>query len=187
MIIFNGNFGTFQKCIHLLLISLIWIISIIIIKKISRTYFYFNEETHKNKIISKKDWIIIFLCLLACKILTFIDWNTLKVIGEFNIKGLIYFSIQYVYYFIEVALICHIIAYGQKAFEVLFKKKQEIPFGGFVLGFTWGTLHFISRGSLDIWNGISCIIFSILSGTMYLKLNRNRKLSYIFIALGYLL
>ena len=36
-----------------------------------------------------------------------------------------------------------------------------------------GAFHFVSRGvGLEIWNGISTMIFSVLSGVMYLRLNR---------------
>jgi hypothetical protein len=85
-----------------------------------------------------------------------------------------------------VALVLLIIIFGQKAFETLLKKKIQIPFGGILLALTWGDMHFVSR-DIDFWNGISCMIFSILSGIMYLKLKRKITYAYIFIALGYLL
>ncbi|MPM75807.1 NAD(P)H-hydrate epimerase [bioreactor metagenome] len=101
-------------------------------------------------------------------------------------KNLVYFAVQYSYYICEIGLMCLIIVYGQKAFETLIRKSSEIPFGGVVLALTWGAVHFFSRG-IDIWNGVSCMIVSILSGIMYLRLKKNLGYSYIFIALGYLL
>ena len=51
-----------------------------------------------------------------------------------------------------------------------------------------GAFHFVSRGvGLEIWNGISTMMFSVLSGVMYLRLNRKYLYSYLFIAIGYLL
>ena len=45
----------------------------------------------------------------------------------------------------------------------------------------------MSRGvGLKIWNGISTMIFSVLSGVMYLRLNRQCLYSVLFIAIGYL-
>lgn len=186
-LIFNGEFGVYQKCIHLLSISVIWAISMIAISRVSKKYIVLEEGTNKSNTISIRSWIIVLLCLLGCKVMTFIDWHTLKVIGEWKNKEIIYFLTQYIYYFFEIGLICSIISYGQRAFEVLLRQKSHIPFGGLILAVTWGAMHFFSRGVIDPWNGISCMIFSVLSGIMYLKLNKNTKLSYIFIALGYLL
>lgn len=89
---------------------------------------------------------------------------------------------------VEVILVFLIIIYGQKAIETLLKKESSIPFGGIILAVTWGAFHFISRGvGFEIWNGISTMIFSVLSGVMYLRLNKNFLCSYLFIAIGYLL
>ena len=85
-------------------------------------------------------------------------------------------------------LVILIIIYGQKAIETLLKKESPIPFGGIILAMTWGAMHFVSRGvGLEIWNGISTMMFSVLSGVMYLRLNRKYLYSYLFIAIGYLL
>lgn len=85
-------------------------------------------------------------------------------------------------------LVLLIIIYGQKAMETLLKKESQIPFGGIILGLTWGAFHFVSRGvGLEIWNGISTMIFSVLGGAVYLRLNRKCLYSYLFIAVGYLL
>ena len=85
-------------------------------------------------------------------------------------------------------LVMLIIIYGQTAIETLLKKEILIPFGGIILAMTWGAMHFVSRGvGLEIWNGISTMMFSVLSGVMYLRLNRKYLYSYLFIAIGYLL
>jgi hypothetical protein len=65
------------------------------------------------------------------------------------------------------------------------KKESPIPFGGIILAMTWGAFHFVSRGAgLEIWNRISAMIFSVLSGVMYLRLNRKYLYIYLFIAIG---
>ena len=54
--------------------------------------------------------------------------------------------------------------------ETLLKKESQLPFGGMILAVTWGTFHFVSRGAgIEIWNGISTMIFSVLSGVMYVR------------------
>lgn len=175
-----------EKSIHSVLTAGLWAISIVAIIKFSQKYYGFPEKNKSDHKINPRAWLVTWLCFSVCKLITFIDWHTLKIIGEFQIKEPIQFLAQYVYYIFEMGLVCLIIIYGQKAFETLLKRKTQIPFGGILLAFTWGILHFASRG-IDLWNGTSCMIFSILSGVMYLKLNRKITYSYIFIALGYLL
>lgn len=182
-----SNYTANQRSIHHLIMVLIWIIYICSILFYSKKQYEFPKNT-KTATISTKDWIISFLCLAGCKIMTFIDWHTLKVIGEIQNKDIFQFIAQYMYYILEIVIVLLIIIYGQKAFECLLKKETNIPFGGIVLALTWGIFHFVSRGvGIEVWNGISCIIFSILSGIMYLKLGRNYLYSYLFIAIGYLL
>ena len=183
----DGNYTITEKSIYSTLTATLWAISIIAIVKFSRKHYSYPEEIKNNDNVNAKDWVITLLCFSACKLMTLIDWHTLKIIGEFQIKEPIQFLTQYVYYLFEVGVIFLIIIYGQKAFETLLKKNSQIPFGGLLLAFTWGVVHFISRGTIDYWNGISCMIFSILSGIMYLKLKRKISYSYAFIALGYLL
>lgn len=180
------EYTSIEKSIHHILTAVILTISVVIIIKFSRKHYNYPEKSKNEDKIYAREWLITWLCFIGCKLITFIDWHTLKIIGEFQEKDPIQFFAQYVYYVVEIALICLIIIFGQKAFETLLKRKTQIPFGGIVLAFTWGCFHFISRG-IDLWNGASCMIFSVLSGIMYLKLNRKIAYSYIFIALGYLL
>ena len=85
-------------------------------------------------------------------------------------------------------MILLIIIYDQKSMDGLLGKESPVPFGGIILAATWGVFHFVSRGvGLEIWNGISTMIFSVLSGVMYLNLQKKYLWSYLFIAVGYLL
>lgn len=180
------NYTATQRSVHHLIIVVIWLIYLYWIVSCSKKH---DKLSITKKVpISTKNWIIAFLCLTACKVMTFIDWQTLKVIGEIQEKNALQFIAQYMYYLVEIVIILLIIIYGQKAFETLLNKTSSIPFGGILLAMTWGIFHFVSRGvGIEVWNGISCIIFSILSGLMYLKLGRNFLYSYLFIAIGYLL
>jgi len=154
----------------------------------SRKHYHFPVRRNKTDKISLKNWVVTLACFIGCKIITFIDWHTLKIVGEAQGKTVFQFCVQYLYYIFEVMLVILIIIYGQKAIETLLKKESPIPFGGIILAVTWGAFHFVSRGvGLEIWNGISTMIFSVLSGVMYLRLNRKCLYSYLFIAMGYLL
>lgn len=182
------NYTANQRSVHCIIMVFIWAVVIVMVLFFSKKYFRFPSRENKEDTPSLKNWVITYACLIGCKILTFIDWHTLKIVGEIQGKNTYQFCAQYLYYIFEVILILLIIIYGQKAIETLLKKESPIPFGGMILAVTWGAFHFVSRGvGLEIWNGISTMIFSILSGIMYLKLNRKYLYSYLFIAVGYLL
>jgi len=182
------NYTTNQRSIHHIIMAFLWTVFIATLLFFSKIYFHFPSGQNKEEKISLKNWLITFSCLIGCKIMTFIDWHTLKIIGEAQNKNTYQFFTQYLYYIFEVMLVLLIIIYGQKAIETLLKKESPIPFGGIILAVTWGAFHFVSRGvGLELWNGLSTMIFSVLSGVMYLRLNKKYLYSYLFIAIGYLL
>lgn len=182
------NYTADQRSVHCIIMAVMWAAVIAVIRFFSQRQLHFPSKDTKENKPSRKNRIIALVCLTGCKILTFIDWHTLKVVGEARGKTAYQFCAQYLYYISEVMLVLLIIIYGQKAMETLLKKESPIPFGGLILAVTWGAFHFVSRGvGLEIWNGISTMIFSVLSGIMYVRLNRNRLYSYLFIAIGYLL
>ncbi|MGM0124949.1 hypothetical protein IGI37_002343 [Enterococcus sp. AZ194] len=180
------NYSNSQKGGHWIMAAILWLISS------SCVIAYGNQLTEKISYLSyqkleQKNWIIVGFLLIICKIITFIDWQTLKVIGEFQKKNNLYlFTTQYLYYFIEIFLVLLIVIFAQKAFELWQGKTSTTPFGGLFLALTWGAFHFISTGG-DLWNGFSCMVFSIICGFAYLYLIRNIPLFYLFLCVGYLL
>lgn len=182
------NYTAQQRSIHHIIMVFMWAVFIGVLLLFSKKYYRFPTSGIQEEKISPKNWIVTLACFIGCKIMTFIDWHTLKVIGEAQGKTTFQFYAQYLYYIFEVMLVTLIIIYGQKAVETFLKKESSIPFGGIILAMTWGIFHFISRGvGIEIWNGISTMILSVLSGEIYLKLNRKWLHSYLFIAMGYLL
>ena len=179
------NYTMQQRSIHCIIMVFMWAFFIGVLLLFSRKHYHFPEMGSKRDKISSKSWIVTLACFIGCKIMTFIDWHTLKIVGEAQGKTVFQFCAQYLYYIFEVLLVILIIIYGQKAIETLLKKESPIPFGGIILAMTWGAIHFVSRGvGLEIWNGISTMIFSVLSGVMYLRLNRQCLYSYLFIAVA---
>ncbi len=183
-----GNYTTQQRSVHCIITAFLWAVFIGVLLIFSIKHYHFPTRGNQEDKISLKNWIATFACFIGCKIMTFIDWHTLKVIGEAQGKTIFQFCAQYLYYIFEVVLVTLIITYGQKAVETFLKKESSVPFGGIILAVTWGIFHFVSRGvGIEVWNGISTMIFSVLSGEIYLKLNRKWLHSYLFIAMGYLL
>lgn len=177
-----------QRSIHCIIMVFMWAVFIGVLLLFSKKHYCFPTRGTQVDKISLKNWIVTLICFIGCKIITFIDWHTFKVIGEAQGKTMFQFCAQYLYYIFEVMLVTLIIIYGQKAGETFLKKESSIPFGGIILAMTWGIFHFVSRGvGIEIWNGISTMIFSVFCGVMYIKLNRRWFHSYLFIAMGYLL
>ncbi|WP_050635850.1 hypothetical protein [Candidatus Stoquefichus sp. SB1] len=182
------NYTVNQRSLHCLMTAGLWAVFIIAVLVYTQKRYHFPIQKDNYQKILSRNWINVLICLIGCKIMTFIDWHTFKVIGEMQNKTIYQFSAQYIYYFFEVALILMIIIYGQKAIETYLHRESSIPFGGIILALTWGVFHFVSRGvGIEVWNGISCMIFSILGGFIYLNLKRKYGLSYLIIAIGYLL
>ena len=182
------NYTPYQRSIHCIIMAVLWAAVIGSILLFSRRRYDFPVKNLDTEKISSRDWIAAFLCLAACKVMTFIDWHTWKIIGEAKGKSVFSFLTQYLYYIFEVGLVLLIIMFGQKAAETGLKRESRIPFGGIILALTWGVFHFVSRGvGLEIWNGISCMLFSVLGGIMYLKMRKRCLYSYLLLAVGYLL
>ena len=140
------NYTMQQRSIHCIIMVFMWAFFIGVLLLFSRKHYHFPERGSKRDKISSKSWIVTLACFIGCKIMTFIDWHTLKIVGEAQGKTVFQFCAQYLYYIFEVLLVILIIIYGQKAIETLLKKESPIPFGGIILAMTWGAIHFVSRG-----------------------------------------
>ncbi len=140
------NYTMQQRSIHCIIMVFMWAFFIGVLLLFSRKHYHFPERGSKRDKISSKSLIVTLACFIGCKIMTFIDWHTLKIVGEAQGKTVFQFCAQYLYYIFEVMLVILIIIYGQKAIETLLKKESPIPFGGIILAMTWGAIHFVSRG-----------------------------------------
>ena len=135
------------------------------------------------KEMSLFQWGLLILGTVLCLISTWIDWGGSKVVKEFAKKGVL-FPLQYLYYFAEVVMVLLIIVFGQYAFEKWFKN-DKIPYGGILVGLTWGLGHWFSKGSLGF--GIYSAIGGFVFGGAYLLTRRNMKLSYLFLCIMFIL
>ncbi|MEG2145054.1 MAG: hypothetical protein RRY06_00300, partial [Lachnospiraceae bacterium] len=59
-----------------------------------------------------------------------------------------------------------------------------IPFGGIILAVTWGLVHIFTQGAST---GIYAVIQALLYGSVYMVFNKNYKITYIAIALMFML
>ncbi|MDE5884830.1 MAG: hypothetical protein K2H29_07140 [Oscillospiraceae bacterium] len=178
-----SEYNTIQSIIHWILTILCWAIMMIVLVKSSEKKLDFRVWNHEK--ITTKGIVISLILIVACIALNAYDWGSLKIVGEFQKKELIEFIFQYIYYMFEIGLVFLIVVFGQKFVESLLKKKSMIPFGGIVLGCTWGLIHILTQGS--IITGLGVIAFSLMYGIIYIALNRNTKYSYLAMVIAFII
>lgn len=181
----NYNWG-----VHWLITTVLWLTAVLLLVGYTHHRYGFPVKQEINERLEPIDWLILIVGMVISKVITYIDWGTLKIIGEFRIKAdVLKFASQYLYYFAEVMIVCLIVMYGQKAFETRSGKRSMIPYGGIVLALTWGGgIHFISNfQGIQIWNGISAMISAFIFGVCYLSVKRRKIIFYLFVAVAFLL
>lgn len=179
----SNNYSDLQKIIHWILTMICWGTMIIVLHKSAKKKLNFNVFSNNQP--TKKGVVITAILVIVCIILNALDWNTMKIIGEFQKKSIMVFIFQYLYYFVEVMLVYLIVAFGQKFFESLLKTNKNIPWGSVVLCFTWGVIHFMTKGT--IIDGLGTMAFSLMYGVIYLLLNKNTKYTYIALVLAFVI
>lgn len=172
----SSEWSTLEHIVHWLLTCLIWgSLGLVLLKHLPKIY---------KKNIEKKNIALAVVMIIISIIYTSIVWQGFKPIVELSNLGFGKFFIQYIYYAFESLLMMLIIAHGQKAFEIWFHKFDFIPFGGILLAVTWGLIHILTQGSST---GLYAVIQAFLYGSVYLALNKDYKISYIAIALMFMI
>ena len=124
---------------------------------------------------------IVLVGLMA--VMNFMDVGGLKIVHEFHRLGALKFTFQHLYYLAEVVLFTLIIVFGQKSLEKFFKK-ENVPYGGIIVGLTWGLAHWFTKGSIII--GLEGLVIGFLFGAIYLFLGKDFKKTYIVLALAFI-
>ncbi len=169
--------------IHWALTCIVWGIFAFLLIRRSKNYLHFNIFEHRDKPALRYILISIAILLGVAVLKNVLLWKGFKPLIEFKNLGFIKFVFQYVYYLFEVILVTLMIAFGNKAGELLFKNLL-LPWGGTFLGFTWGIAHIFTK---DFLTGIVLFFLSILFGTLYILLNRNIYYTYLFVSLIFIL
>ena len=185
------SYTTLQNIIHWFIICAVWIFGIwYVVREAAKKsdvdlYKNFKENSLVKgaKEMSVVQWGLLITGTVLCLISTWIDWDGSKFLAELKSKGFL-LPIQYLYYFVEVAMVLLIIVFGQYAFEKWFKN-DKIPYGGILVALTWGLGHWMTKGSLGV--GIYTAVGGFVFGGAYLLTNRNIKLSYLFLCIMFIL
>lgn len=177
------EFTTAECIIHWTVTILTWLLAAYLIVKSAKRNLGFQLRGTNSK------WTLVGIiasCILIglMLVINYIDVGGLKIIYEFHKLGILKFIFQHLYYLAEVVLFTLIIVFGQHSLEQLFRKKN-VPYGGIIVGLTWGLTHWFTKGS--IWIGLEGLVLGFLFGAIYLFLGRDFKKTYIVLALTFVI
>lgn len=177
------EFTEAESVIHWSVTIITWLVTAYLIVKSARKKldFQLRETTGRltmSGIISSGALIVIML------IVNYLDVGGLKIVYEFHRLGVLKFIFQHLYYLAEVILFTLIIVFGQKSAEKLFRK-DNIPYGGIIVGLTWGLAHWFTKGS--IWVGLEGLVAGFLFGAVYMFLGKDFWKTYIVLALAFII
>jgi uncharacterized membrane protein YidH (DUF202 family) len=179
----TNNFTVLQNIIHWIITIIGWVIIGIAVIKISRKTTGF-DIWEKGKKMTPWQYLAIVICFAVNVVVKYLDWGGFKVILEWHSRGPLLFIFQYIYYFAEGFLISLIIVFGQKACEKWFHN-EKIPYGGIILGLTWGLAHTYTKGSFGI--GLLSAAGGLLFGASYLLVNKDYRKALPIITLLFIL
>lgn len=170
-----------QNILHWCVTSIIWFVFAYILARYAKKHYGFCIKGEKQS-VPALHFVLAAVLMAACMTLNAWSWGTLKVLGEFARKDLLQFLFQYLYYAFEVILVLSVIAYGQKAGEMWFKKSM-VPWGGILAGLSWGLVHALTKG--DITVGLEAMVAAVLYGCIYLLVKKRAVYAYPLILLAF--
>ena len=172
-----------QSIFHWTLTCVVWILVVVLLLILSKKKMGFDPLSEKGplKLLPTIVAVLLFAFML---VISYLDWNGLKVIKEFQYNGLAKFVFQYLYYIVETCLVVLVIVFSQRAGELWFKNKL-IPYGGIFVALTWGLVHTLTKG--DLITGIIAAIGGLIFGVMYLLLGKDLRKAFPIICLAFIL
>lgn len=178
-----NDFNTAESIAHWLITCFVWLLAAFALHTVSKRKHDFDVLSYKQR-PTALGWLFALAALAISITVSIIDWNGLKVVKEFAYNGWQKFIFQYMYYLCEVVLMVLIIAFGQKAGE-LWTKQQKLPWGGLLLGITWGLVHMLTQASVS--SGLLSLLAAVLYGIIYIAARKNMAVAYPLILLAFVL
>lgn len=139
---------------------------------------------------AKRGVILSIICVVVMTVFLYAVSGGVKPVLEYQSAirrlgslGWIDFILQNIYYVFEMFMALMMCALGQEAGEALTTRKK-VPWGGLVLGIAWGLPHILSKNFVV---GLMSVAIGIILGLPYVLLNKNAKLSWIFMFLMFVL
>ena len=176
-------FSTVQLLTHWTITCIIWGVVFYALVSLAAVKYRYHLFA-KAKPMKKIQWVIVSICFIFVIAFQYYDWDGFKFVKEYISRGTLQFIFQYIYYCFEVALFMLIIVFGQKAFEVWFKR-SNIPYGGIVVALSWGLAHYFTKG--DLITALFAATGGLIFGGIYLLVNRDIRKTYVLLFLMFVL
>ncbi len=168
-----GEWSTLQNILHWTATCLLWGLTAAALISVARKRYGIDLLAKGDK-VRVWQWVLVGVLIAFSLVVSYIDWNGIKVIKEFNANGPLKFVFQYVYYVFETGLMMLILVFAQLAFEKWFKNRY-VPYGGIILALTWGMGHIFTK---DYTTGIITMISGLAFGSVYLLTGRDVRKCY---------
>lgn len=84
------------------------------------------------------------------------------------------FVYQYIYYIFEMLLAGLIISLSQKAFDSIWEKASGFPWGGLMLGLSWGLTHFFTK-EMNVFIAVFAFFIAIFFGVVFNWVGKDLK------------
>lgn len=172
-----------QTIIHWIVTCVTWTLVAAYLYHTSKKEYTF-DLFEKQESMKKWQYGAAVISVIYSTIVSYIDWNGFKVVVEYEKRGPLLFTFQYIYYAFEIVLVMLIIIFAQKAFEEWIGNTR-IPYGGIFCGLTWGLVHIFTKGSILI--GLEGLLLGFMLGAAYLFVNRDIKKAYLVLLLMFIL
>ena len=167
-----AQFSVSQLIQHWQIIIPVWLIVSILVILLSKRLCSFNAfEPHSTP----SRWQLILgvaLPVIFAVVLSIISGGP-GFVKTFKAASSTFFTLQYVYYLLEMLLSGLIISLSQQAITAFSGKRNMFPWGGLVLGLTWGLGHFITKGNVYI--ALIAFALAIFFGLIYNLTGRDLK------------
>ena len=172
-----------QNITHWLITSIGWVLAGLLVIRTGRKTTGFDVWARRARL---RGWqyAAIAVCFAVNILVKYLDWGGFKVVLEWKSRGPVLFAFQYLYYLAEGFLISLMIVFAQKACETWFRS-DRVPYGGVILGLTWGLAHTFTQGS--VWIGLLCALGGFLFGAVYLLAGQDYKKALPIITLLFIL
>ena len=159
-----AQFSVSQLIQHWQIIIPVWLIVSILVILLSKRLCSFNVfEPHSTP----SGWQLILgvvLPVIFAVALSIISGGP-GFVRTFKAASSTFFTLQYVYYLLEMLLSGLIISLSQQAITAISGKRNMFPWGGLVLGITWGLGHYITKG--DVFIALIAFVLAIFFGLIY--------------------
>ena len=167
-----AQFSVSQLIQHWQIIIPVWLIVSILVILLSKRLCSFNVFAPHS---TPSGWQLILgvvLPVIFAAVLSIINGGP-GFVKTFKAASSTFFTLQYVYYLLEMLLSGLIISLSQQAITVFSGKRNMFPWGGLVLGLTWGLGHYITKGNVYI--ALIAFALAIFFGLIYNLTGRDLK------------